>query len=169
MNRKPISPEKAALRMAALCARAEHCEFEIDRKLFRQGLTPTQRKEIIDFLRDQKYLDDERFAKSFTNDKARFALWGPYKIKNELRQRKISSEFISKAINEVDEEIWNESITRIAHSKSRNLDLMGEEGHNNCMRIYRYLLSRGFGSSESIKTIKSIIRERKNNEGENLE
>ena len=39
IRKKPIIPEAARLRMADLCARVEHCSFEITEKLKRMNLT----------------------------------------------------------------------------------------------------------------------------------
>ena len=161
--------ESARLKMAGLCARAEQCEFEIEKKLFRLGLPHDKRKEVIEFLKSEKYLDESRYASSFTHDKALFAGWGPFKIRAELRMRKISSSAIENAIQSLPSETWSQSLKRLSSSKARAMDLTGEDGKKNSMKLYRFLLSRGFPGEDSLKTVKQLIKLQKLNGEKDLE
>ena len=125
MAKKPITKESALLRLASLCSRSEQFEFDINRKMMNWGLNSSQRQELLEYLKENKYLDESRFARSFTNDKARFSAWGPYKIRLELRRRQINNNLITEAISNVEQKIWKEGLLKNLNSKAKNLDLTG--------------------------------------------
>ena len=153
IRKSPVSKEKALERLKSLCSRAEHCEFELNRKMINWGLGSSDRKEIIELLSNERYVDDARFAMSFAHDKAMFSAWGPAKIRLELIKRKINSKSISEALSKVGSEVWKEGLLKCARSKSANLELTGETGRENRNKLYRYLLSRGFPSGVASKAV----------------
>ena len=156
IQKKPLSVEEATLKMASLCARSERCVSEIDRKLFQLGLNSSQRRDIIGYLKEEKYIDENRFAKSFVNDKVRFSAWGPYKIRLALSQLKISSSLISETLKTVDDALWEEALMKNARSKARQLNLSGEDSIKEREKIFHYPLSRGFTSSQAKRAILNL-------------
>lgn len=157
-KKKPITPEAARLKMADLCARSEHCEFEIREKLRKQGLPASEIDKILTFLIDNKFIDNNRFARSFTNDKVRFSSWGRNKIRQALALKRIPSAAITEALSEIDEKEYLNAIKRAGTSKAKNLDL---KEYDDRIKLYRHLMSRGFESSLISKLINHLrkIRE----------
>lgn len=164
IRKKPLTIEEAKLKMAGLCARSEQCSFSIEKKLYNLGLSSSQRKEIITFLEEERYLDDYRYARSFANDKARFNHWGPRKIRAALSVQKISGIAINEALEKIDEKIWEEGLMKCARAKAKYLDLTGSEGMENCRKLFVYLMGRGFLSSESSKAVKLMKKIQKEEE-----
>lgn len=161
---KPITKESALQKLASLCGRSEQCEFEVMRKLLNWGITSGQRKEILEYLIENRYVDNARFARSYASDKARFSSWGPFKIRAELIKRRINAKYISEAVNNIDSKVWKEGILRNATSKSKNLDLTGENGYKNRQKLFRYLLSRGFPSGASTKVVELMKKRQEKTE-----
>lgn len=157
--KKPVTKETARLRLESQCARAEHCEFELMRKMFTWGLSTSESKEILEILKENRYVDDARYARSFANDKARFSAWGPYKIRFELLKRRINQSLIKEAIANVSQQTWKEGLLHNAETKSRYLNLKGEEGHENCQKLYKYLVARGFPATTCSKAV-TIMKKR---------
>lgn len=149
-KRKPLTPDAARLKMADLCARSEHCEFEIREKLRKKDLNPKEIDNIIQFLRDGKFIDDERFSRAFTNDKVRFAGWGRNKIRQALALKRIPSDIITQALSEIDEKEYLRSLQRVGTSKAKSLNL---EDWDDRTRLYRHLLTKGYESSLITKLI----------------
>lgn len=154
MRNKTLSKEEALGRLEGLCARSEQCEQDLIRKMINWGINSGDRKEILDSLKENRYLDNARYAKSFANDKARFSSWGPYKIRIELARRHISSSLISDALKDVTSEIWKESLLKSAETKARTLDFTGENSRESSQKLYRFLIGRGFPSEMSLKAVK---------------
>lgn len=162
MVRKEISKDKALERLILLCNKSEQCEFDLYRKMLNWRIPSIDRKEILEYLKENKLLDDRRFANAYANDKARFSSWGPQKIRAELILRKIKSNFIKEALGNIDSQIWKEGLRRCALSKSKGLDLVGEEAYTNYQKLFRYLISRGFPSGAVSKVI-NLIKQKSNN------
>lgn len=161
LKKRPLDPEEAKLRMAGLCARSEQCEFDIANKLFKLGLSSHKVKEIINFLKDEKFLDNLRYAKSFASDKCRFSRWGKYKIRMTLATKRISSADISCALDRVPEEDWELAVMEAAIVKSKSLNFEGENAYKEKVKLYRHLLSRGFESERAMRAVKKIVKESK--------
>lgn len=160
-KRKKTDPENAKVKMADLCARSEQCEYDISRKLYNMGLTPGEREEIISYLKDHGFIDDTRFAKSYALDKCRFSCWGPYKIRQGLAAKRIYSSTADDAIAEIDDELWDETAVKVARTKSRTLDLCGAEARTERIKLYKFLLTKGFASDMASETTKKMIKEQK--------
>lgn len=162
MAKKIVTKEDALQRLSALCSRSEQCEYDVNRKMLNWGISLADRVKVLEFLIDNRYVDDTRFAKSFANDKAKFSSWGPYKIKLELSKKRIKPDVISEAIKKIDNRIWREGLMKCAIAKARNLDLCCEESWQNRQKLYKYLISRGFPSSSSGKIVSFIINQQNN-------
>ena len=159
MIRQPLTKEKALQRLESLCSRSEQCEFDLNRKMITWGITSQDRKEIIEDLKSNRYVDEARFARSFAHDKSKFSGWGPSKIRMELIKRKISSTVITESLQSVENKVWKDAILRLAENKAKNLDLTGEDSWNNQQKLYRYLIGRGYPSS-AVSKIVTMMRKR---------
>lgn len=155
--KRPITPGAAKIRMADLCARSEQCEYDIRQKLFKMGIQSDNISDIIAYLTQNKFIDNARFARSFARDKCRFSSWGPYKIRLGLASKRISPTDISQGLDALEENDVIEAARRVAKVKSRSLDLHGEEAREERLKLYRYILSRGFDSSLASMVTKDTI------------
>lgn len=145
--------ESLKLRMAGLCARSEQCSGDIRTKLLKAGLPRDRAEELIGFLRRERFLDDARYARAFARDKARLGCWGPRKIRLHLGAKGVDGATASAAIAEVDAEDFVEGARKTAEAKARSLDLTARE---DIAKLYRHLLSRGFDSDLTARTIKEL-------------
>ncbi len=152
-KRRTPTAEGMRLRMADLCMRSEQCESDIKSKLIKAQLSPEEVKSILEFLLKERFIDNKRFARAFVRDKVRFAGWGRYKIRLHLAAKHIDSGVIAESLREIDEEEYEESLKRVALNKSRGLDLNTREGN---VKLYRFLLTRGFESGLAVKIIKEL-------------
>lgn len=154
IRKKPITKEAALLKMADLCARGEHCAFEIREKLRKMQLAASDANEIVEYLEENRYIDDSRFARAFARDKVKFSGWGKNKIRMALAMKRIPSAEISLALEEIDPEEYLAVAVNAAKAKARNLDL---SDYNDKGKLYRHLASRGFEGSVISKAIQSIV------------
>lgn len=136
-------PEAVKLRLASLCARSEQCVYDLRQKCFRAGLSKGQTEEIIQSLKEQRFVDDARFAKAYVGDKVRFAGWGVNKIRLALRQKRIGNTEIEDALSGVSKKDYIDALKRVANQKARTLDMNRQEDK---AKFYRYMISRGFES-----------------------
>ena len=99
-----ISEDAAYNKMSALCARAEYCSGDIRKKLVRMGLCETDCARVLKRLQQERFVDDGRYALSYSRDKARFSGWGEVKIRYMLRSKGVADGYIDDALAEVRED-----------------------------------------------------------------
>ena len=108
-------------------------------------------EEVIDKLIDYKYLDDDRFTKTFIKYKLNFTNWGDYKIKNELKRLGVNEEIIYNNISNIDDNIYYERINKIIDKDiSINKKYSGIKLKN---KIYNHLLTLGYSKEKVISII----------------
>lgn len=153
-NKAGNSPLKEALlQMADLCARSEQCAFDIDRKLRLKGFSSEESERVIAELTRRNFLDSGRYARSFANDKIRFAGWGRVKIRLALLQRRVPEIDIRQALENIDRSEYHQKLISIARLKSRRFDL---NSYGDRMKLIRHLVIRGFTASEASSVLKEI-------------
>ena len=155
MTPKIITKQQALQKLEAMCARAEHCEGELREKLRKWNISRQDSDEIIDSLRDGRYVDDARFAKAYVRDKLRFNHWGRKKIAMGLYAKRVSKELINEALAEIDQEEYQGILAALLQTKVRqNPELPDSlEGRQ---KLFRFALSRGFESSLTARIIKNL-------------
>lgn len=156
MQRRPITPENATVRLESLCARAEHCTYELSTKLRGWGITGDTAEKIINHLIDNRFVDDLRFAQSFVRDHYRFSGYGRRKIALALIAKRIPRDIIDSAMEEIDEEVYFENLCHIVGRKASSLDMSSYDDRN---KVYRYAIGRGYESQLIVNAIKKYISE----------
>lgn len=140
--RKNITPDKALIRLEELCARAEHCSYEILRKLRDWGISTEDSSTILRSLQTRRFVDDSRFATSFVRDRYRYARWGRIKIRLQLRAKHIDPDVIEEALAEIDEDEYLAILSTLVKAKARTL--ADPTAYESRTRIFRFALNRGF-------------------------
>ena len=128
--------------MAAYCSRSEKCEFDVRKKLEETELEHNQIDELIDYLIENKYIDNQRYAEFFANDKFKFNKWGKQKIKMHLNQKQISSALIQNALNTIDLKEYKKTLKEIIEKKLKSTK--EEDKYKLKEKVIRNALSKGF-------------------------
>ena len=110
----------AALQKAyRLLSMRPHSEKELGKKLREKGFSLDVVKEALEKLHELKYLDDALFARQWARNLAVNKFGGNRKIIVSLREKGVSAELISAAIDEVRREISEEeAITYLFKKKA---------------------------------------------------
>ena len=104
IQKKQISESEALRKLGDLCARGEHCSGEMAEYLSKWGIAADAQERIIGKLIDYKYIDDERFTRSFVRDKITFNKWGRRKIEQALWQKRIPQSISQPILDEIEPE-----------------------------------------------------------------
>ena len=139
---------------ATYASRCEHCESELREKLLIWGGTSEETDEIIAYLIEERYIDNQRYANSYAKDKFRFNNWGRYKISMMLRSKDIESEFIEEALGQIDDEEYLEKLQQILKDKLRSLKYSSE--YEKKGKLFKCAQSRGLETGAISKVIDSI-------------
>ena len=142
-KKKPITEQEALQKLSALCARAEHSSGEMLEKMRRWQLSEDARERVPDRLIDEKFVDDERFARLFVREKIRFDRWGRRKIEQALYQKGVASDISRRVLDEVDDEAYVAELKKLIAAKRRSVQ--AESDYEMRAKLTKYALGRGFG------------------------
>ena len=141
-----MTREQALNKAAALCSGAEYCERQIREKLRRWEVGEDDSTRILQYLKDEKYIDNERFCRAFTSDKLRYNRWGRFKIRMALRQLGLPDEDIDGALADIDEEEYLSILNKVLDAKARTLH--DTDPYVRRMKLVRHAASHGFETEE---------------------
>lgn len=100
--------------------------------------------EVLEKLKDYKYLDDEQFARDVALSKLRQKPQGKRRLQQTMSQKKLDKEFVETAITEAFEKLPEDQL--IDQAIEKRLRLRGEPATRDEMKkLYDHLLGQGFG------------------------
>lgn len=149
---KVIPPEKALIRCEELCARAERCEHELREKMRAWRIDSRDIDAIINSLTTRRFLDDSRFARAFVRDKYRFARWGRRRIAMALRQKRIDSDVIDEALEEINQDEYTAVLRSLLKAKAAHMER--PLSYDDRMKLLRFAVARGFET----QLVSSLLR-----------
>jgi regulatory protein len=125
-------------------ARRLHSEKELRLKLLKNRYNTDLIDEALDELKKLNYLDDEKFAYEFVEEKSKRG-WGKNKIKAALISRGLQSKIINKVLDEeIDNALEYEKAFELANKKLRILSGRNFEVIKLKQKINAFLVSKGF-------------------------
>ncbi len=139
---KQKTEQEAYLTLTSLCANAEHCQWEMLEKMRRWELSEDAQTRIINRLVDERYIDDERFARAFVKDKVRYNKWGRRKVEQALWQKHIDEAIRQLVLDEVDEDEYIRVLRPMLQQKRRSVKAATDYELNG--KLIKFALSRGF-------------------------
>ena len=137
-----------------LLSRRIYSRYEISRKLDNKGYPEKIIANLVFWLEDNNYINDELFAKMWAQFRLQNKPIGRYKLNQELRIKGIKQDIIKKVIdktyNEIDELTLARNLIKdkIVSSEIKNIRIDPK-------KIYNFLLRRGF----SVEVSKNIYDE----------
>lgn len=127
------------------CAYQDRCHKEVRQKLRSLRIDEDVADTVICDLIQEKYLNEERYARSFARGKFKIKRWGRQKITRELRQREVSAYCIRKAMTEIDEEEYGQVMENELLRRNR-LEKKGLHPYLKRRKLADYMFQRGFES-----------------------
>ena len=147
MVKRQPTYESALARAASPCSRGEHAEAEMRRKLRQWGAETGDADRVVEWLVDNGFIDNSRYAHAFVYDKSRFDLWGRVKIRHQLRLNGVTGDVVDEAMAEIDEDEYV--------AKSRTLTVA--DPYKRKASLMRYGASRGYEPSLVLKVMAGIV------------
>ncbi|MBR6276234.1 MAG: RecX family transcriptional regulator [Prevotella sp.] len=139
---KEVTEQGAYLQLASLCARAEHCQYEMTAKMRRWEMSDEAQARVMQRLVSEHYVDDERFARAFVNDKIRYNKWGRRKVEQALWMKRIDDDIRQRVLDEVDDSEYINVLRALLKQKRRATKAASDYEMN--QKLVKYALSRGF-------------------------
>ncbi|MEQ9466940.1 MAG: regulatory protein RecX [Ekhidna sp.] len=141
MARK-LGIREAKQRAGRFCAFRERSPNELLEKLQSWGLTHEEASSLVAELSKEGFVDEQRFANAFCNDKFEFNSWGKQKIKAHIYTHKLSQGAIQEALDRIDPEKYEGRLLELAKSKWSKLEK--EDSMKRKQKTVAYLAGKGF-------------------------
>ncbi len=139
---KEVTEQGAYLQLAQLCARSEHCQYEMTEKMRRWDMSEEAQARVMQRLVSERYVDDERFARAFVRDKIVYNKWGRRKVEQALWAKHIDEEIRQRVLNEVDDRDYISTLKTLLKQKRRSI--RAESAYELNGKLAKFALSRGF-------------------------
>lgn len=144
-RKAPLTFENALSRAADLCARCEQCSPDILKKLDSWGINASDSAKIIRRLEELKFLDNLRFAKAYAHDKLHFSGWGRRKIRQGLWAKRLPTDIIDHAFDDIDgeDDEYRAIALRVMKAKIRQLKEWPLSRESK-LKVVKFAMTRGF-------------------------
>ena len=131
----------------------EHSEQQLWKKLEQREFDEIEISDAIEQLKSENYLSDVRFAESYLRSR-KLKLYGPVRIRLELKERGVSGAIISSVMEpQDDEETDDDWFTIMQQAYFRKYGDNKAEDYTEKAKRCRYLQNRGFESSQITELI----------------
>jgi len=144
MQKKVFTVDEIKKKLEYYCVYQDRCHWEVEKKMLEYSLIPQAKEIVLLHLLEHDFLNEERFAKSYSRGKFRVKKWGKRRIVLELKQRQISEYNIKQALLEIDEKEYFETLKNIIDSKNKTLK--EANSYKRRQKIFQFAYNRGFES-----------------------
>jgi len=124
------------------CAYQERSQKEVKNKLYEMGLYTDQVNELMLYLIQENYLNEERFAIHFAASKMRQKKWGRRKIEIALKEKGLGEKLIKQSIGALNKVQYSSNLVALIEKKDRTLRYSSE--YERKQKLIRYFLGRGY-------------------------
>jgi regulatory protein len=130
-------------------------EYELRLKMKNKGFEPQLIDNAISTLKEQKYLDDERYCEMFINDKVNISKHGVRKIKEALYYKGIDKEIIEEKIKNISAESEEERAFILGEKKLSSIK--ENDTRKKMAKLSNYLIGKGFEYETVNKTVRKLL------------
>lgn len=149
-----MTEEQILIKLTNICARGEHCLHEMRTKMTRLEIDENTQQRVCDYLVKEKYIDEERYARFFINDKIKFNHWGRRKVEQALYMKRIPKETYTKFLDEIEEESYEDVLMPLLKNKAKTVKANSE--YEKKAKLIRFAMQRGFLYDQITKCLDKI-------------
>lgn len=143
MKKKSYTVDEIREKMGHYCAYQDRCHWEVERKIKSYHLIPQAEEEILIWLIQNDFVNEERFTRSFIRGKFNQKKWGRMKIRRELQMRNIPSKLIEEGMEEIDDSKYRKVLKTLYEKKKSSLK-SEQESLKKKAKIRDFLLRKGY-------------------------
>ncbi|MBT8321798.1 MAG: RecX family transcriptional regulator [Eudoraea sp.] len=141
--------------MGRYCAYQDRCHQEVRQKLWEMKMIPEAIDHIMAYLIENDFLNEQRFAESFTRGKFRIKNWGKIRIVRELKQREISQFIIKKSLRQIKDQEYMQALDKLARKRLQALSNLNRLKKK--QKLAYYLLYRGWENDLVYDKIRELL------------
>lgn len=142
-----------ALSLLSFRARSEK---EIRDRMLQKGYELSVIENTVQYLKEQRYVNDREFAEAFIKDKAELSHYGRNRIKTELLKKGIPKEMIDELIEAtIQTDTEYETARELAESKMKSYQK--DKKDSQYRKLSGYLLRKGYSYDIVSRVVKELI------------
>jgi len=130
----------------------DHSCHELQEKLLRKGWSSQSVNDVISYLCEKGYLNDELFAEKYVEYKSLGSPRGLYKLKMELKQKGLDDALINRVLSGFS---GNEAALAEIFLKRKSGTLKRFSGEEKKRKVFRMLQNRGFSAETIYRVMES--------------
>ncbi|WP_243108645.1 recombination regulator RecX [Clostridium rectalis] len=131
-------------------------EKEIYGKLKDKGYSNDTINKVVKFLKDYNFLNDSKYADMYIKEKIRNT--GKNKIKFLLLQKGIAEDIVKEKIYNIDTNIENQVLLKLAQSKYNQIIKRESDLHKIYKKLGDFLIRKGYNFEDVKHTLNKIIK-----------
>ena len=151
---KPLTPDQVLDKMAKYCAYQERCVKDVKDKLRTFDISQEAKDKILEYLMENRFVNDERFAKSFVRGKINQSGWGVNKIRFHLIQKGIDKELIDEVLGQTDEEFYRQRLVVVLKTKAKTVK--ADSDFEKKRKLAAYAMQKGFEAALVWEVLKEL-------------
>lgn len=145
-----------------LCSRAERSSGDAKRLMATWEVPEQDRIGVLRRLKEERFIDDERYATAFVREKVNLSGWGEYKIRSALRRKGIAEDIIARAIREISPEQSTQRLVERLQRKLKTVKYTSLYDLKN--KLIRHGIALGFSMETLLPHVKQLTRDIKTDE-----
>ncbi|WP_152392540.1 regulatory protein RecX [Paenibacillus guangzhouensis] len=154
--------QQAYVQSIRYLGRKPRTSHEIQQQLTQKGFEAELIERVIQRLRDERLIDDNLYAKQWTDQRVRNHKKGRLMIKHELQQKGIDKSDIAQAMEELNVEDEQESAYRVGLRKWQSTK---GERYERKRKVAAFLMRRGFPSHVVRNAVQRIMEQQEDDDG----
>ena len=127
------------------CAYQDRCTQEVLTKLRSLQVEEKEAQQILRLLKNDGFVDDERYAQSYIRGKVGLKQWGKQKIRMSLLQKGIPKELINKYLEHITPQQYTDNLQVAVRKWTQSHGPVTQE---NITKLYRHLMAKGYTYEE---------------------
>ena len=139
----------------SILSRYARSEYELRLKMKNKGFEPELIDKAVGTLKEQKYLDDDRYCEMFINDKINISKDGVRKIKEALYYKGIDKKIIEEKIKNISQDSEEERALILGSKKLPNIK--ETDTRKKIAKLSNYLIGKGFEYETVNKTVRKLL------------
>jgi regulatory protein len=154
---KEINLRQALLKLQKTCSMQEKCIADIMQKLKAWEISDEDSKRILESLKKDKFIDEERYAIFFVRDKYKINKWGREKIKYALIQKGIPDEIIETALSEIKFDEYEHDLKELLARKKKLIK--SGNSYETRGKLIRFGAQKGYSFDIVYKLVDELMKE----------
>ncbi|MFT4544076.1 MAG: regulatory protein [Bacteroidia bacterium] len=149
-----FGPKEALERLRKYCAYQERSYKDVNDKMWDLKVPSEWRDDIIFGLIKENFLNEERFARTYSRGKFNIKRWGRIKIIQGLKRHQVSPKCIQLGLSEIAEDDYLQVLSDTVELKSSKLKEKNQWKRKGA--IYNFVTGRGFEGNLVTEAIKAL-------------